>query len=290
MPVQFETFSQGKIDTLKSHLEATAAKGKPKSFEIWIDGLQVIPRTEEPAEFDNYEEYLTPESSQIKVVIYCTDKTNRNDKYIYSLKAKNPQEAIDLGIAGLPVKTFNSREIDSWRQKQVVKTEQNRAVGELRDELDELNELLDEKQAYIVELEQALKTAEANKNTIKGIDLGNVLAAGLEQLARNTTSYWKNVPGLAGIAEELEQDKSRNAHTPNLQDSEVSITKKAGEGDGIILTDQEKELLNFFKEMQRHFSQAEFEQVISILDFLSKDKTEIPVVLGHLKGEEEESE
>lgn len=290
MPVQFETFSQGKIDTLKSHLEATAAKGKPKSFEIWIDGLQVIPRTEEPAEFDNYEEYLTPESSQIKVVIYCTDKTNRNDKYIYSLKAKNPQEAIDLGIAGLPVKTFNSREIDNWRQKQVVKTEQNRAVGELRDELDELNELLDEKQAYIVELEQALKTAEANKNTIKGIDLGNVLAAGLEQLARNTTSYWKNVPGLAGIAEELEQDKSRNAHTPNTQDSEVSITKKAGEGDGIILTDQEKELLNFFKEMQRHFSQAEFEQVISILDFLSKDKTEIPVVLGHLKGEEEESE
>ncbi|HOZ86809.1 MAG TPA: hypothetical protein PL029_03575 [Bacteroidia bacterium] len=293
MPVQFDTFSQGKIDGLKTHLETAASKGKAKSYEIWVDGLQVIPRTEEPSEFDNYEEYLTADTNQVKVVIYCTDKTNRNDKFIFQLKAKNPQEAVEMGIAGLPVKTFNSREIDHWRQKQNLKTEQNREIGNLRDEVEELTGLLDEKQKYIEELEAKVQEAKANGNKIGGIDLGRVLTSGLEDLIRNNTKFIARMPGLAGLAEEIDADtKSRNINTSKIPEAQVegeaTFKKKDSPSDGIILTDQEKELLNFFKQIQRHFSQAEFEQVINILDLLSKDKSELETVLAHLNGEDQE--
>ncbi len=296
MPVQFDTFSQGKIDGLKTHLETAASKGKAKSYEIWVDGLQVIPRTEEPSEFDNYEEYLTADSHQIKVVIYCTDKTNRNDKFIFSLKAKNPQEAIDMGIAGLPVKVFQSnREIDQWRQKQTVKNEQSREMLELRNEIDGLNDLLDEKQKYIQELESVVQEAKANGNKIGGFNLGAIAAEGLELLVRRNTKYMREWPGFSGIADRIDEDtKARKIDTSKIPEaqaeSEVTFKKKDSAGDGIILTDQEKELLNFFKQVQKHFSQDEFEKVIEILDYLNKDKTELDAVLDYLKDEEKEED
>ena len=291
MPIQFDTFSQDKIDTLKSHLETSAAKGKPKSFEIWVDGLQVIPRTEEPSDFDSYEAHLTADSRQIKVVIYCTDKTNRNDKYIYSLKAKNTQEAIDQGIAGLPVKTFNSREIDQWRQKQNLKSEQEKLIAALREELNGLHKELDEKQEYIVELEDDIQQARANRNKIGNFDVGYALGTGLELFFRNTTSIWGKHPALSGVAQAVDEDtKARASQSSHPEDTEVSFRKKDSPSQGIILTDQEKELLHFVRQIQRHFSPSELEQVIAILDLLSKDKSELAPVLGYLQNEEEEGE
>ena len=291
MPIQFDTFSQEKIDTLKSHLEASAAKGKPKSFEIWVDGLQVIPRTEEPSDFDSYEAHLTADSRQIKVVIYCTDKTNRNDKYIYSLKAKSTQEAIDQGIAGLPVKTFNSREIDQWRQKQNLKSEQEKLIAALREELNGLHKELDEKQEYIVELEDEIQQARANRNKIGNFDVSYALGTGLELFLRNTTSIWGKHPALSGVAQAVDEDtKARASQSSHTEDTEVSFRKKDSPSQGIILTDQEKELLHFVKQIQRHFSPAELEQVIAILDLLSKDKSELAPVLGYLQNENEDED
>ena len=290
MPVQFETFSQEKIDRLRNSLEVAASKGRPKSFEIWVDGLQVIPRTEDTSDFDRYEDALTADSQQIKVVIYCTDKTNRNDKYFYALKAENTEQAIEMGIAGMPVKSFNSRDIDHWRQKQVVKNEQSRHIAELKSKIGELNRELAEREEYIKEVEDALEKAEANKNTLRGFDLGALLGKGLESLIRNTASTWGKVPGLSGFAEVVEQenqDKVAAGSKPDEQ-AQASITKKKENSDGVILTDQEKQLLSFFKELQRVFSIVEFEQVIAILDLLSKEKSELDIVLSHLKEQDQE--
>lgn len=289
MPVQFETFSQEKIDRLKNSLEVAAAKGRPKSFEVWVDGLQIIPRTEDPSDFDRYEDALTADSQQIKVVIYCTDKTNRNDKFFYSLKASNTEQAIEMGIAGLPVKSFNNREIDNWRQKQIVKTEQGRIISDLKAEIGELNALLDEKQKYIRDIEKELQEADARKNTFKGLDLGALIGSGLEHLMRSTTSTWGKVPGLAGFAEVVDKEtKERLANSSQPQEQAQVSIKKAQASEGVILTDQEKHLMEFFKELQRLFSQSEFDKVVTILDHLSRDKAELDIVLSHLKEEEQQ--
>ena len=55
MPVTTEKYDQLKIDKLRHFLEAQAEKGMAKPFEIFVDNLKVVAKTDDPKEFDSYE-------------------------------------------------------------------------------------------------------------------------------------------------------------------------------------------------------------------------------------------
>src|SRR6478736_2825254 len=101
MPIQFDKFDQNKVDSLKNHLKMMAEKEKAKFYEIYVDNLKAVPKTDEPAEFDSFEDYLTADSEQVKIVIYNTSSSPRNDQYVFLLKARNRDEATTLGLSGL---------------------------------------------------------------------------------------------------------------------------------------------------------------------------------------------
>ena len=52
MPVTNDTYDQLKIDKLKHFLEAQAAKGLAKPYEMLLDNLKVLSKTEDPQEYD----------------------------------------------------------------------------------------------------------------------------------------------------------------------------------------------------------------------------------------------
>jgi hypothetical protein len=55
MPITNEKYDQLKIDKLRHFLMEMAAKGQVRPYEIFVDGLKVVPKTEDPKDFDNYE-------------------------------------------------------------------------------------------------------------------------------------------------------------------------------------------------------------------------------------------
>ena len=89
MPIQFDKFEQSKIDRLKNHLSTLADKNKAKFYEIIVDGLKAVPKTDEISDFDAYEDYITKDTEQIKIVIYNTALSPRNDQYVFILQAKD---------------------------------------------------------------------------------------------------------------------------------------------------------------------------------------------------------
>jgi hypothetical protein len=288
MPIQFDKFDQQKIDRLKSHLESMATKGTPKFYEIFVDGLKAVPKTDEPKEFEGYEDYMTPETGQIKVVVYCSGASPRNDQYVYSMKAKSNEEALDFGLNGIAIKSFTTNELKELRLQRDQKAAYKDEIKELNEEIDGLYKELDEKKSYIDRLEKAVEVAKANGNKIGGVHVGEMLSVAAESfLKRNAHNIEKSlgVEGLSGFFTEGNESKTENKTLP---ETEVTLKKKNSSEINTELSEQDKSFLALFREIQKHFSQSEFDQIIEVVEKMSKDKSKIKIILELLSDEAQE--
>ncbi len=282
MPIQFDKFDQQKIDRLKSHLESMATKGTPKFYEIFVDGLKAVPKTDEPKEFEGYEDYMTPDTNQIKIVVYCSGASPRNDQYVYSMKAQNNAEALDLGLSGIAIKSFTTNELKELRLQRDQKAAYKDEIKELNAEIDGLYKDQDEKKAYIERLEKVVEIAKANGNKIGGVHVGEMFSVAAESFfKRNASKIEKTfgVEGLSGFFTEADESKTENKTLP---ETEVTLKKKNSSDGNTEMSEQDKQFLGLFREIQKHFSQAEFDQVIEIIENLSKDKSKIKLILDLL--------
>lgn len=283
MPIQFDAFSQPKIDRLKSHLEAMAEKGKAKFYEIYVDSMQAVPKTDEPKEFEGYEDYMTPDTNSVKILIYSSANSPRNEKYVFSMKAKTQEEALDMGLSGVAYKSYSTKELDQLRVQRERKVNEQIEIHDLQKEIKELNGELDEKEEYIQKLEAGIEKAKANGNKIGGMHIGEIVSVALEGMVRRNTHLIAQVPALEGLAGIIDKDNERPVQSIQQPDAEVSFKKKTDSAP--TLSEQEKEFLALFNEIQRHFSEAEIGQIIEMLELLSKDKSKISPVLDLLQGE-----
>lgn len=279
MPIQFDKFDQQKVDRLKTHLEAMASKGQPKFYEIFVDSLKAVQKTDEPSEFDGYEDYMTAETNQIKIVIYCSGASPRNDQYVFSMKAQNQAEALDLGLNGMEFRTFTKGDLATLRNNRDKKSLETQEILSLKKEIGELNTELDEKEVYIAQLERGIETAKTNGNKIGGIHLGEIVSVALEGIVRRNTHLIAQVPALNGIAGIIDRDTEKTIEQSEQPEGEASFKKKEQTTSAPILTDQEKEFLKLFKEIQKHFTEEQMQQVIDILESLSQNKAQIRPVL-----------
>lgn len=283
MPIQFDKFDQQKVDRLKSHLESMAAKGTPKFYEIYVDGLKAVQKTDEPKEFEGYEDYMTADTNQIKIVIYCSGASPRNDQYVFSMKAKNNEEALDLGLNGISFRAFSQNDLKKLKVQRVQQSALNSEIKELNEELDGLYKEIEEKDAYIAKLEEAVENAKANGNKIGGIHAGEVLAVALDGLLKKSLPKIAAATGMDGLAGLLEEG---NATVVESKTPETEVTVKKKESTPAAeLSEQEKSFIALFREMQKHFSEPEMDQLIEIIEVLSQDKSKINLILELLSDE-----
>ena len=149
MPIQFDNFDQNKIDRLKNHLTAMAEKDKAKFYEIFVDTLKAVPKTDEVSDFESYEDYMNADTEQIKLIIYNSALSPRNDQFVFLVKARNREEAMNLGLSGMPIKKFSRNNVNEWREENKFKGEQYQENLRLKRELNEYRKELEEKETYI---------------------------------------------------------------------------------------------------------------------------------------------
>src|SRR6476469_2684682 len=97
MPVTNDVYDQLKIDKLKHFLEAQAEKGMAKPFEIFVDNLKVVAKTEDPKEFDTYEFYMNEDTEKVRILIYNSNLSPRNDQYCFAVQRNKIDKGGTLG-------------------------------------------------------------------------------------------------------------------------------------------------------------------------------------------------
>jgi|GEM_PF-1192859 len=256
MPVIEERYDQNKIDSLKRYLKREADKGRPRDYEIIVDGFKIVSRTDEVNEFDDYEEEIKDNTRNIAILIYDGAGTNRNTRYSFSLNQDNaspiPAKPVN-GIGGLG-------EIDEIIQQKLDEKEKDFKIATLEKELEETQQKLTEAEDYHQQLQDKIRQMEETKpqpNALS-LSLGEIGATVLDGLLK------RNVPQLAGILNGIMPPPAAPAAPAEAQ-GEATFQKQGEAQQSPQLTERQMQNLQNLNMMEQVFNEEQLQIAIVIL-------------------------
>ena len=259
MPVTNDNYDQLKIDKLKHFLEEMASRGHARPFEIFVDNLKVIPKTEDPKEFDNYEYYMSEDTEKVRILIYNSNLSPRNDQYCFYVQ-KNKGEKILNGLG----------EIETIVQEKLTARDKEYELTLLKKELEEAKQQLEEAEDYADQLEQQLEEAKSNKYKLGKLDLVELGGVVLENLAvKNSPALQKiGLGGLLGASKQTEETKA--------EETEASFQKKSDEN--VQLKPEHLQYIPVLQQLDAAFDAPNLEIVMQVLGKFSEEPSQLKTV------------
>ena len=272
MPTTTMPFSQQKIDNLKQYLESNKEQGEAEDYEIFVDSLRVVKRTNDLSRFDNYTDYLVPQTESISILIY--DGTSpRNNRHKFLMK---DTEKKSEALSGL--------EIDN-RIVEGIKTAKDKWDNELlKKEHDELIDELSEAEDTIAELQEKLEICRTQKGDTT---FGEVASVVLEGFVRRNPEMISKIPGgeaLAGALIQDNEEKQKLLDAPKVNEPEPKVSfKMEGEEEAKeVLSEEDKVSIGFLNQLKTTFSHEQMTQVFLMLDVFKKHPDGIDKTIQHL--------
>ena len=213
-------------------------------------------RTNDLSRFDNYTDYLLPQTESISILIY--DGTSpRNNRHKFILRDTEKQAEALSGI-----------EIDN-RIVERIKTEKEKWDNELlRKEHEELIDDLAEAEDTIAELQEKLEVCRMQKGDTT---FGEVASVVLEGFVRRNPEMLSKIPGgeaLAGAFIQDNEEKQKLLDAPKINEPEPKVSfKMEGEEElKEVLSAEDKVSIGFLKQLKTIFSHEQMTQVFLMLD------------------------
>lgn len=277
-----EKYDPVRIERIRHFLESCEEKGKPKFYEIFVDNLKAVDKTDDTSCFDEYKVYMDDNTQMIKILIYTsTENCPRNDKFIFSVR--NPkEEKKQEQLNGLDIQN----KIDAAIQ---VERDRNQVL-QLQKELELTKEQLEEAEEYAGTLEEKLENFRLAYEELKARKISTAEMNTGRLVGYVTNYFMKNYPSLAGkipgIAE-LSGFLSTEQEQPNLLDGipEASPNgaatfskKEEAIAEPPRLDEETESKLAFIRGMEDAFTTTQMEQVIDIIKGLAGQPDQIPVL------------
>lgn len=267
MPVTNDIYDQLKIDKLRHFLEAQAEKGHSKPFEIFVDNLKVVAKTDDPKEFDTYEFYMNEDTEKVRILIYNSNLSPRNDQYCFMVQ----RNKVEKSLNGLG-------EIEGIIQEKLAARDREHEMNRLREELEAAKLELEDSEEYAEKLEKELQYLKENKFKLGNINIGELASVALEGIVRRNPQILTKLPGgeaLAGIVAQDNLDKERMLSQPSAPEPKVSFEKETGPD----ITDIERRQLAYLRRIDQTFSKEQAEMFNAVLEAMVEEPSLIPTVL-----------
>ena len=97
MALAKEVYSANRVNLIYQLLKNEADNGTPKEYDVKVDELKVVSRTNDPERFYSHEEFVLPETRNITINIYDS-KSHRCTRYILLLREEEPSKQELSGI------------------------------------------------------------------------------------------------------------------------------------------------------------------------------------------------
>jgi hypothetical protein len=263
MPVTNDNYDQLKIDKLKLFLEEMHSRGLARPFEIFVDNLKVVPKTDDPKEFDNYEYYMNEDTEKIRILIYNSQHTPRNDQYCFYVqknKAEKPPAVNGLG------------EIETIVQEKLTAREKEYELSRLQKELQDTKQQLEEAEDYVEELEQQLEEAKDNKYKLGKLDLVDLGTVVLGRFAEKNADVLAKV-GLSGLSnKEIPENKA--------EETEATFQKKQSDNNAYqpSLNPESLKYIPLLQKLDQAFEGEDLETVMLIIQKFCEEPEQLKTV------------
>ena len=267
MSIQRSVYSSNKIMSIRQILHSNAQSGSPLEYEIYVDDMRVVPRTKNPENFDQFEEYLEDETRLVSIIIYDLEAGTciRHQLSLEPAKAEVPN------LSGIEVDRIISEKIaqerKQWHYVQMEK------------EKKEIEEQLAEAEAYIEKLQKTLESvkSEGVTKTMGWIEVASIITEGL--IRRNPRLIAKLPYGetLAGI---IEQDNKLSQS--NAASQETANNKKAEPSEDTV-SELHKKYISIFKNWEENFGKEDTALLMEMIQELSEKPEAIEPTLDFIK-------
>lgn len=257
--ISTDKYSEEKLERLKTVLENQAKTGTPRQYEIYINGLKVVGRTNDPQHFDNYKDVLTDDDRLLEVVIYGSHEScTRGNKYQFKLVEDKPQE-----LNGSPSIEQLEQIYEKKMEDKILNFKKEHKLEELEKELAKTKADLKQAEEYLEKVTNELTTYKNKKLLWGNVNLAEATGMVLEGIARRNVHLIAKIPGGQALAGLIAEDNQQRNESPKSEtSSQVSFEKSP---------QQNEELLQLLQLFEENLSESELEHLQIILEkFLSK--------------------
>lgn len=276
MSVTNESYDQLKIDKLKLYLQTQTERNNARYYEIFVDNLKAVHKTNDVADFDSFEDYMTEDTEKIRILIYSTNSISpRNDQYTFRLKKIEEQKQIVAPtLSGIEIENRLDEKLQThrerWEHEALVK------------ELEQTKQQLKESEEYAEKLVAELNAFRGKKMHWGNVNLGELASVVVEGIVRRNPQMIAKLPGgetLAGIIEEDNKERT-NPTTAINEGTKVSFKMKDDEeGQAkVVLSEEEKGYLNFMRGIADSFEDEEIIILTQVINKLEEDTTQLKPV------------
>lgn len=284
MSIVKEKYSSNRINMLHQILANDHEQGCPRDFDIKVDELKVVQRTNDPERFFLHEEFVQPETACITINIY-DGSSRRCTKYqLYFGEVQN--NAVTLSG------------IENTIQEKIGVERKNWEYDQLKKEKEEQAKQLADAEEYIDQLEERLSSVKAEYEEVKSkrvgmaeMNAGRLIGFATEYIVKNHPAITRKLPLLSGLSGLLNEDSPENALAgPSQGDSTVTETevsfkrKEEAPANSIDAIMQAK--LDFLSQLDEAFSTAQMEKVWTILQALAEQPNQIDTIHDLLAGQQ----
>lgn len=274
-----ETYNPERLEQVRRLLDTQIRKGLPMQYEIYVDGFKVVPKTNDISEFDSYEDYLSPGTRNMRLLIFdSASGSEQVNEYLYKLSNfLNQQAPQSSELSGVEIEERITKQV----QSRIDKFEHDRDLAEtkkqLRDARERISDLEDE-----LEKEQEKKGLE----TLKWGQIGSVV---VENIIKRNPQLLSVIPGGEALAGVLMQPGELPKTSSPEPESEMTFKEKKAP----VLSEKEQAFHNIFIAFENRFDPKGLEQINFILHEMLKDPSVVSQIADLLKedsGEPEQTE
>ena len=259
MSVTKMPYNSEKVALLKQLLLNSKESGKPIDYEIRVDGMRAVPRTNDPEQFDRHEDFIDADTGSVTIMLYEGASRN-NNRHIFLMKDEPKSEPKNKPLSGI--------EVDKMVNEKVEEIKQQMKYDQLKKENQEQKEEIKEAYGTIDKLRKMITDMEDQKG-INSLNWGKVAGAAAEAIIRNNPHIIAKMPGgetLAGFIVE-DNKKQEQAASESHVETEATFSKKSDNAEP-PLTEEEKKYRGIMQYWEENFDQDEINHVTDIINML----------------------
>jgi hypothetical protein len=241
-------------------------------YEVRVEGLKVIGKTNDPSEFSNLLDYIDLQrTKEFEIRIYQGASTH-HDRHLFYFERGNPRKKEEITLAGLEgrIQQGVAEARKQWEQEQ------------LRAEHLKLKEDYKSLEEYADKIEEELEKFRAKKLHLGNIDLVEVGGIFLEGFIRRNPNILTKLPGGEALAGAIIQDNEERSGQQQLPESQGQVMLSRAESEE---SEQDKHYMDLLRQIQASFTQEDFLGAMTVLDLLMKRPDLISMVEALLKRE-----
>lgn len=273
---QTNPYNDVKLSQFKMWLHDMATKGEEKHFEVYVNDVKVVPRTNKIEQIDDHKAYLEDTTETVKVFVYNTENSNRYLQFIFFIEKKKPIEHVEnnhlpqqpQGLSGIELENRISERLTA-----ALAQERERWQNDLmKREFENCKKDLADAEEYIEDLEKQLSHYKSKKLHWGDVNLGDVASVIVEGMVKRNPHWVAKLPGGDALAGLIANEATTENATAEVVENEVVFKKKTPAEDG--LSEEVKAQLGFLKQLETHFNQEQLDKIMLILQsFVEKPNT-----------------